>query len=475
MFCRKCGAQNTEGTTFCTKCGANQEADAARAHGGPVARSAARGAIGKLVGIAVSVAITFAGAFAINSLLSGGGGGGNAPVHVSDAADSGDRTGRAEREPGPGGGRILIGETQRQRGASVDVEVTLEYVEFVDSVPFLLTDTQIFPEDGNVFLRAVLTVNNLHTQHFAGLGWNQVIYDGRFLFEGEVVDGPMLGGMDPLSPPQTRRVTFEVPRRIMESDNSIALRVRDTSASHVDMLFVVRGSAQAAQPPATQPPHAAQPPQAQPPASSQNVERILGRWQYRDGDWGYEFLAGGTGFNHIPGQRRDLSWEVEGAWEELLVIIPHWSNRIIEYFFDVVGDELHLFEFDPYADAMVFVRVDSFPAEPRPTPPASAPTMVGVWILTSTTGNPPWDLPERITFEGGDSSGTGFSYGALAGIRNNFTWSITGDWFEMEAFPPFTSLPGAVFNPIVWLEVDVESGTLTIAYTGGSTATFTRR
>jgi hypothetical protein len=141
------------------------------------------------------------------------------------------------------GNRIVIGETRHYDDGSSTIDVTLEYVEFVDSFVHTWGDfaTVRNPEDGHVFLSAVLTIRNTGTRAGRLLTtWTNAVYDNSFEFSGIVTDGNF--DLNPLTDPETVAVGIMVPIRVAESDGSLVLNF-DGMMGENFVSFVIRPSA----------------------------------------------------------------------------------------------------------------------------------------------------------------------------------------------------------------------------------------
>lgn len=137
--------------------------------------------------------------------------------------------------------RIEVGETQTFDGR---LEVTLEYVEFVSQIQSELVGA-IFPEDGNIFLRATFTVRNIGTKQ-GGISplLSTVTYDNSFEFDSNPYseDGNITD-VNPLAQPSTGSMSFEVSSIVAESDKSLVINISENVIGGDIMSFVVRPDA----------------------------------------------------------------------------------------------------------------------------------------------------------------------------------------------------------------------------------------
>lgn len=137
--------------------------------------------------------------------------------------------------------RIEVGETQTFDGR---LEVTLEYVEFVSQIQSELVGA-IFPEDGNIFLRATFTVRNIGTKQ-GGISplLSTVTYDNSFEFDSNPYseDGNITN-VNPLAQPSTGSMSFEVSSIVAESDKSLVINISENVIGGDIISFVVRPDA----------------------------------------------------------------------------------------------------------------------------------------------------------------------------------------------------------------------------------------
>lgn len=135
----------------------------------------------------------------------------------------------------------MIGDTQSYNNEFGNIEVTLDYVEFVDQLEDTQTGNDIYPDEDCVFLRAGVTVENVGTEK-GGLvtGWNKIVYDSKYEFVEYF--NPMeadLTNIKPLSPPKNGALIFTVPNSVAESDKSLVLNINDVSGKPL-ISYVLR-------------------------------------------------------------------------------------------------------------------------------------------------------------------------------------------------------------------------------------------
>lgn len=117
--------------------------------------------------------------------------------------------------------------------------MTLNYVAFTDKLENTLLGGYIYPDEGNVFLWADVTVNNIGTEKGSLLtAWNTLVFDGAYEFEhyttiGDVVD------ISPLTAPTDGVLVFMVPTSVMESDKSLVLNINDGGGKTV-ISYIIR-------------------------------------------------------------------------------------------------------------------------------------------------------------------------------------------------------------------------------------------
>ena len=100
----------------------------------------------------------------------------------------------AQGNPDSVSDKITIGEAQSYDNEYGNIEVTLNYAAFTDKLENTLLGGYTYPDEGNVFLWADVTVNNIGTEKGSLLtAWNTLVFDGAYEFEhyttiGDVVD-----------------------------------------------------------------------------------------------------------------------------------------------------------------------------------------------------------------------------------------------------------------------------------------------
>ena len=142
-------------------------------------------------------------------------------IYDSDSASSGNSTSRgldSQSSPDFMSDEIMIGETQSYDNEFGNIEVTLDYVAFTDKLENTLLGGYIYPDEGNVFLWAGITVKNIGTENGDLItAWNTVVYDGTYEFRSHSTIGDPLINIAPLTAPTEGAIIFEVPTIVMES------------------------------------------------------------------------------------------------------------------------------------------------------------------------------------------------------------------------------------------------------------------
>ena len=133
--------------------------------------------------------------------------------------------------------KITIGEAQSYDNEYGNIEVTLNYVAFTDKLENTLLGGYIYPDEGNVFLWADITVKNIGTENGYLLAGNTVVYDGTYEFQSYTTIGDLLGSIAPLTAPTEGAIIFEVPTIVMESDSSLAFNI---DGGEVLLSYVIR-------------------------------------------------------------------------------------------------------------------------------------------------------------------------------------------------------------------------------------------
>ena len=154
-----------------------------------------------------------------------------------DSASGGDSSSKgldSRDEPDFISDKITIGEAQSYDNEFGNIEVTLNYAAFTDKLDNTLLEGYIYPDEGNVFLWADITVKNIGTENGDLItAWNTVVYDGTYEFRSHSTVG------DPLTAPTEGAIIFEVPSSIMESDKSLVLNIND-GGGKVVLSYVIR-------------------------------------------------------------------------------------------------------------------------------------------------------------------------------------------------------------------------------------------
>lgn len=95
--------------------------------------------------------------------------------------------------------KITIGEAQSYDNEFGNIEVTLNYAAFTDKLDNTLLEGYIYPDEGNVFLWADITVKNIGTENGDLItAWNTVVYDGTYEFRSHSTVGDPLISIAPL-------------------------------------------------------------------------------------------------------------------------------------------------------------------------------------------------------------------------------------------------------------------------------------
>ena len=134
---------------------------------------------------------------------------------------------------------IMIDETQSYDNEYGNIEVTLNYAAFTDKLENTLLGGYIYPDEGNVFLWADVTVNNIGTEKGSLLtAWNTLVFDGAYEFEHHTTVGDVVD-INPLTTPTDGGLVFMVPTSVMESDKSLVLNIND-GGGDVVLSYVIR-------------------------------------------------------------------------------------------------------------------------------------------------------------------------------------------------------------------------------------------
>ena len=132
---------------------------------------------------------------------------------------------------------ITIDETQSYDNEYGNIEVTLNYAAFTDKLDNTLLGGYIYPDEGNVFLWADVTVKNIGTENGYLSASSRVVYDGTYEFQSDSTVGDLLGSIAPLTAPTEGAIIFEVPIIVMESDSSLVFNI---DSGEVVLSYVIR-------------------------------------------------------------------------------------------------------------------------------------------------------------------------------------------------------------------------------------------
>lgn len=164
-------------------------------------------------------------------------------IYNGDSVSSSDSTLRgldSQSSPDFMSDEIVIGETQSYDNEFGNIEVTLDYVAFTDKLENTLLGGYIYPDEGNVFLWAGITVKNIGTENGDLItAWNTVVYDGTYEFRSHSTIGEPLTNIAPLTASTEGAIIFEVPTIVMESNKSLMLNIND-GAGGVVLSYVIR-------------------------------------------------------------------------------------------------------------------------------------------------------------------------------------------------------------------------------------------
>ena len=134
---------------------------------------------------------------------------------------------------------ITIDETQSYDNEYGNIEVTLNYAAFTDKLENTLLGGYIYPDEGNVFLWADVTVKNIGTEKGSLLtAWNTLVFDEAYEFEHHTTVGDVVD-INPLTAPMDGALVFMVPTSVMESDKSLVLNIND-GGGKVVLSYVIR-------------------------------------------------------------------------------------------------------------------------------------------------------------------------------------------------------------------------------------------
>ena len=157
-----------------------------------------------------------------------------------DSASVGDSSSKgldSQDEPDFISNKITIDETQSYDNEYGNIEVTLNYAAFTDKLENTLLGGYIYPDEGNVFLWADVTVKNIGTENGYLSASSRVVYDGTYEFQSDSTVGNLLGSIAPLTAPTEGAIIFEVPITVMESDNSLVFNI---DSGEVVLSYVIR-------------------------------------------------------------------------------------------------------------------------------------------------------------------------------------------------------------------------------------------
>lgn len=145
----------------------------------------------------------------------------------------------AQGDPDSVSDKITIGEAQSYDNEYGNIEVTLNYAAFTDKLENTLLGGYIYPDEGNVFLWADVTVNNIGTEKGSLLtAWNTLVFDGAYEFEHYTTIGDV-ADINPLTSPTDGALVFMVPTSVMESDKSLVLNINDGGGEAV-LSYIIR-------------------------------------------------------------------------------------------------------------------------------------------------------------------------------------------------------------------------------------------
>jgi len=291
-------------------------------------------------------------------LLAACGGGENQQSNQQGSIDAQSTPAQTAQQATANSGMIMIGQTQSFNNDFGHMEVTLDYVTFIDRFVTTVfeTDFEQLPDDGHTFLYAALTIQNLGTTQGTVLtAWNTIIYDGVFEFVQSIQDGNFV--LNPLTPPSTASLLFMIPDRVAESDGSLVLNFGDGTIGGSTMSFVVRGDSSnvvdegdegdeniaADEPPITTDGAGSQ---AQDAALDQ---QLFGGWVLQlEGapEWVVitrTFNPDGTGYWWGDGPGQSFAWRTGGGVVTLDVTCDGFGDEWTEiYQYDISGDTLIL-------------------------------------------------------------------------------------------------------------------------------------
>lgn len=133
--------------------------------------------------------------------------------------------------------RIAIGQTKSSDNYFGNMEVTLDYVEFLDKLKNQGYSSYSIPDEGEVYLRAVITIKNIGTAEGSVSSSNStLIFDNEYEYSPTSTDGTF--SLKPLSQPTTSSIVFAVPKEVMESDRPLAIHFDDNDS--YELYFEIR-------------------------------------------------------------------------------------------------------------------------------------------------------------------------------------------------------------------------------------------
>ena len=154
----------------------------------------------------------------------------------------------AQGDPDSVSDKITIGEAQSYDNEYGNIEVTLNYAAFTDKLENTLLGGYTYPDEGNVFLWADVTVNNIGTEKGSLLtAWNTLVFDGAYEFEHYTTIGDV-ADINPLTAPTDGALVFMVPTSVAESDKSLILNINDGGGETVISYVIRPGDGSAAGP-----------------------------------------------------------------------------------------------------------------------------------------------------------------------------------------------------------------------------------
>lgn len=124
--------------------------------------------------------------------------------------------------------KIYINEVGDYNNEFGNMKVTLDYVEFTDVISYQGTR---YADDGMIFMKATLTVENVGTNAGSLLSaWNTVVYDNKYEYRYFTTDGGAID-IQPLSSPEEANIIFMIPEEAKELDKPLELRINYSDGS----------------------------------------------------------------------------------------------------------------------------------------------------------------------------------------------------------------------------------------------------